>query len=90
MNDTFHLNDGQSFTLNSKFTATIARRGEAWKVTSFHVSANLFDNDILRYAVRKAGTMGATVAGIVGLIIGFIVAFVLRKPKPAATPPAKA
>jgi ketosteroid isomerase-like protein len=93
MNDTFNLNDGSSFTLNSKFTATIARRGEGWKVTSFHVSGNLFDNDILRFGIRKAGTFSATVGGIVGLIIGFIVGFVLRRPKPAATtttPPAKA
>src|SRR4051812_98418 len=56
MNDTFVLTDGSKLAFNSRFTATIAKRGDVWKVTSFHVSVNAFDNPILGYAAKKAGT----------------------------------
>src|SRR5687768_4145894 len=49
MHDAFDLNDGSSFKFDSRFTATIARRGDAWKVTAFHASVNAFDNAILRH-----------------------------------------
>ncbi len=55
MNDAFVLKDGAEFKFNSNFTATIAKRGEQWKVTSFHVSVNAFENPILGVAIKKAG-----------------------------------
>ena len=55
MRDDFELNDGSSFRFDSRFTATIARRGEAWKVVAFHASVNAFDNPILGFAARMGG-----------------------------------
>jgi ketosteroid isomerase-like protein len=79
MQDHFVLNDGSEFSLNSRFTATIARRGEAWKVTSFHVSGNLFDNQILSYAVKKTAVWTGIGAGLGGLIIGYAIAWFRRR-----------
>ena len=71
--DEFALNDGSNFTLNSKWTATLVKTDEAWRVASFHVSANIFDNPILDVAkgwLMKAGIAGGVVGLILGLLIG--------------------
>jgi ketosteroid isomerase-like protein len=76
MHDEFELNDGSTFRFDSRFTATIARRGEAWKVVAFHASVNAFDNPILGIAAKKAGTwagiIGAGVGAVVGAIVGVL------------------
>ena len=81
LNDHFVLTDGRELPLNSRFTATIARRGDRWLVTAFHVSVNAFDNPVMALALKKV----ALFAGIVGLVAGLagslIVARLLRRPK---------
>jgi ketosteroid isomerase-like protein len=76
MNDHFTLVGGQELAFNSRFTATIARRGEAWKVTSFHVSVNAFDNPILSMIAKKTAIwslfFGVIIGGVIGLIIGIM------------------
>jgi uncharacterized protein (TIGR02246 family) len=72
MNDHFTLTDGSELAMNSRFTATIARRGDVWKVTSFHASVNAFDNPILGYAAKKAGTWSLVVGIVVGVLIGVV------------------
>jgi hypothetical protein len=79
MHDAFDLNDGSSFTFDSRFTATIARRGEAWKVTAFHASVNAFDNAILRVAARKVGTWAAAAGAVAGLVLGAVVGAMLAR-----------
>ncbi len=67
--DQFELNDGSKFTLLSRWTATVVKQDEQWKVASFHVSSNIFDNPILSTAtgwLMKVGLIG----GLVGLILG--------------------
>jgi uncharacterized protein (TIGR02246 family) len=88
MNDHFTLTDGSDLSMNSQFTATIARRGEVWKVTSFHVSVNAFDNPILKLAAKKVGIWAGLLGAVVGILVGILVG---RRRKPAATtsaPPA--
>jgi ketosteroid isomerase-like protein len=79
MHDTFDLNDGTSFTFDSRFSATVAKRGSAWKVVSFHASVNAFDNPILRIAARKGGVWGVIVGSVVGLFVGVGIALVLAR-----------
>jgi ketosteroid isomerase-like protein len=83
MHDEYTLNDGTSFKFDSRFTATIARRGEEWKVTSFHASVNAFDNPILKIAAKKAGLWagvgGAAVGALGGMLIGLMIAKRRRK-----------
>lgn len=79
MNDRFVLTDGSDLTMNSQFTATIARRGSEWKVSSFHVSVNAFDNAILRHAARKAVIWTSVIAGAVCLLIGVAVGMAVKR-----------
>src|SRR5262249_11029639 len=60
LNDHFLLTDGRDLPLNSHFTATIAKRGDVWKVSAFHASVNAFNNPITAIAVKKI----SLVAGI--------------------------
>jgi ketosteroid isomerase-like protein len=79
MNDRFVLTDGSDLAMNSRFTATIARRGNVWKVSSFHVSVNAFENPILGIAARKAGGWSLTIGLIVGLLIGLIAGMLMKR-----------
>ena len=79
MHDTFDLNDGSSFKFDSRFTATIARRGEAWKVTAFHASVNAFDNAVLHVAARKVGTWAGIGGAAAGIVVGAVVATIVGR-----------
>jgi uncharacterized protein (TIGR02246 family) len=88
MNDHFTLTDGSNLDMNSQFTATIAKRGNAWKVTSFHVSVNAFDNPILKLAARKTGGWAGVIGVVVGTLIGLIIGRRTRKTAPGDVAPA--
>ncbi len=70
--DHFVLTDGSDFVLNSKWTATVVKQATGWKVASFHVSANIFDNPILTFAKGWLVKVGL-IAGIAGLVIGLLI-----------------
>ena len=69
--DRFALRGGQTFDLNSRWSATLVRVDGRWVIASFHSSTNLFDNPLLNGAKRLAmyGAAGALAAG---LVVGFI------------------
>jgi ketosteroid isomerase-like protein len=71
--DRFKLRSGQSFDLDSRWSATVVRHEGRWVVASFHASVNLFDNPLLVAAQRMAIGAGAG-ALILGLVIGYVVA----------------
>lgn len=73
LNDHFQLADGRDLPLNSKFTATIAKRGDRWLVSAFHVSVNAFDNPITQIAVKKT----AQIVGVAGVVIGCVLSFII-------------
>jgi ketosteroid isomerase-like protein len=74
LNDQFVLTDGRELPLNSRFTATLAKRGDSWLVSAFHVSVNAFENPIMALAVKKisliVGIGGLVTGGIVGAAVG--------------------
>lgn len=82
MNDHFTLTDGSDVPMNSKFTAAIARSGDAWKITSFHLSVNAFDNAILSVAIKKTATWSIIIAGLLALVVGIVIGR-LSKARPA-------
>jgi ketosteroid isomerase-like protein len=75
LNDQFVLTDGRELPLNSRFTATVVKRGDRWLVSAFHVSVNAFDNPIMALAIKKI----LMIAGIGGLVIGGILGAVIMK-----------
>ena len=83
MNDTFKLKDGMEFHLNSRFSAWLVRENGVWLVRGFHLSANVFDNEIQTTIIHKAMLWTGLGAGLGGLILGFVVARMLRKPAKA-------
>jgi ketosteroid isomerase-like protein len=74
MNDTFKLKDGMEFHLDSRFSAWLVRDSGRWLVCGFHVSANVFDNEIQRTYVRKSSLWTGIAAGVGGLVLGWIIA----------------
>ena len=71
--DHFKLRGGQSFDLNSRWSATVVRQDGRWLIASFHASVNMFDNPLLAGAQRLA-LGGAAGALILGLVAGYVVA----------------
>jgi len=83
LNDNFVLTDGRQLPLNSHFTATIAKRGDKWLVSSFHASVNAFENPITALAVKKISLIGGVGGLVVGAIVGLVAASLLRRNKTA-------
>jgi len=81
LNDHFLLTDGRDLPLNSHFTATIARRGDGWKVSAFHASVNAFSNPITAIAVKKISLVAGIGGIITGAIVGLVIASLLRRSK---------
>lgn len=81
LNDHFLLTDGRDLPLNSHFTATIAKRGDGWKVAAFHASVNAFNNPITAIAVKKISLVAGIGGIITGVIVGLVIASVLRRSK---------
>jgi len=81
LNDTFVLTDGRELPLNSRFTATIAKRAGQWRVTAFHVSVNAFDNLIMGLAIKKTSLLGGLVGLAIGILAGAFATRLLRRPK---------
>jgi ketosteroid isomerase-like protein len=79
LHDSYELKDGTTFKFDSRFTATIARRGAEWKVTSFHASVNAFDNPVLKIAASKGATWAAVAAGVIGLGLGTVAGLLIGR-----------
>lgn len=69
--DHFKLRSGQSFDLNSRWSATVVRHDGRWVVAAFHASVNLFDNPLLAGA-QKLALGGASAALIAGIAVGYV------------------
>ena len=81
LNDHFLLTDGRDLPLDSRFTATIAKRGDEWKVASFHASVNAFHNSVLTWAIKKMALIGGIGGIVTGLILGILGASLFRSKK---------
>ena len=84
LHDAYELTDGSTFKFDSHFTATIAKRGDDWKIVSFHASVNAFENPILAMVAKKTATWVGLGAGIAGLVVGFAVSKLLSRRKRTA------
>lgn len=72
--DLFVLTDGRELNFDTRWTATVVKKQGQWKLASFHISTNAFDNPVLKLAIGKvlAWSLGIGVpcAAAVGILIG--------------------
>ena len=68
----FKLTSGLNFTVKARWTATLVKQGNAWKVAGFHYSTNMFDNPILDDITNTYLIIGI-VAALLMLFIGIFV-----------------
>ena len=61
------------FKLNSRWSATAAKSGGAWKIVNLHLSSNVFTNVLIAELTRAlwfAGAGGLVIGGLAGWLIG--------------------
>jgi len=80
--DHFKLTDGRDFEVDSRWSATVVKKNGQWKIVSFHMSANMFDNPVMWIVVKRIAIWTGIAAGIGGLLLGFIAARLLRRRAP--------
>jgi hypothetical protein len=75
----FKLTSGLSFHLTSRWTAHVVKEAGKWKVSAFHVSANLFDNPVQALIVKQTALLTGGIALAVGFALGLVVAIVFHR-----------
>lgn len=74
--DAYTFGDGSRITLNTRWSATLVRKGGEWRIVSFHSSLHAFDNAILDEVkgwLPVAGVGGLVVGTAIGAIVGVLV-----------------
>lgn len=69
----YSLKGGMQFTIVNRWSSTLVKEGNSWKIASIHFSSNVFDNPILDLNNRFHYAL------IGGLAVLVIVAFVLGR-----------
>ncbi len=68
MQDSFFPVSRKPFKLSSNWTSTSAKINGEWKVVSMHLSANVFNNDLLDEA-KSAAKLTAAGGGLAGVVL---------------------
>ena len=85
--DHYLLNDGTEFDQDTRWSATVVKKGDQWKVASVHISTDMFDNPILHIAIRRTGIWVGAIAGAAGLVLGLIVGVLFFRRKSSIAQP---
>lgn len=73
--DSYVLKDGTEFQVEPRWTATMIREPDGWKIASFHYSVSVFDNPIINKLtgmLKKVGIAGLGFGLLLGMVIGFL------------------
>jgi ketosteroid isomerase-like protein len=68
----FKVSERLEFVLHGRWSATLQKKQETWKIIALHFSSNLFDNPLLNSAKRLNWLVGG-VAFFAGVLLMFIV-----------------
>ena len=68
--------DSVEHTVSTRWSATVVKEGEEWKVASFHSGVNFSDNSVLK-AFEEFGWKIGVAAGLISLLVGFILGLVV-------------
>lgn len=74
----YELTDGRSFDLNGRWTATLVKDGDAWKLLAVHTGVNFLDNPVIAL-VGKSNVWTAAMAAGLGLLAGFVGGWFARR-----------
>jgi ketosteroid isomerase-like protein len=69
---------GMEFDLENRWTATLVKEGDTWKIAAYHVSGNILDNPVLNLAKQSlywAGGIGV----VVGLVLGALLMWLMKR-----------
>lgn len=69
------IGSDSTISLDSRWTAALARKDGRWQLTAFHVSTNMFSNPVLSMATSAT----RWIMGIFGMIFGLIIAFAVMR-----------
>lgn len=72
--DTYTLPGGQQLVMKSRWTATLVKTGDDWKIKAFHAGVNMLDNPILASAQRMSYVWGAG-----GVVLGVLLTLLVRR-----------
>jgi ketosteroid isomerase-like protein len=84
MDDHFKLTDGTEFDMNSRWSATLVKEGNAWKIVNFHASVGAFNNPLQTMIVGKASLFTGIIAAAAGAVLASIVVWLIARRRPAA------
>ena len=76
--DSYKLADGREFRVRSRWTSSLIRQEGRWLITSFHSSANVFDNAILA-EVERFGRWATGLGSVLGLVVGALAGVLVAK-----------
>lgn len=76
--DEYVMADGREFTLPTRWSATLVKTPDGWKIANLHVANDLFDNPVLD-AYKKSMTWFLIGAGVAGLVVGWVLAKLMAK-----------
>jgi ketosteroid isomerase-like protein len=69
---------GMEFDLENRWTATLVKENDEWKIAAYHVSANVVNNPLLSAAKRALYWTGG-VALVVGMVLGGLLTRMMSK-----------
>ena len=77
-NDTFVFKNGKAKKMITKWTATVVKNNDNWKLANLHLAVDAFDNPMLE-SMRQAVYLAGGIGFVVGLIFLWIIMFFTRK-----------
>jgi hypothetical protein len=81
MKDHFKLMRGMEFDLQSRWTATLIKQAEGWKLAALHVSTNMFENGVSALLIKWAAIKTGIATLFVGLLCGLLAATMWNRRK---------
>jgi len=75
---------GMEFDLENRWTATLLKADDQWKIATYHVSGNLVDNPVLT-AAKNSVYWVAAIALVIGLLLGAVGSKLVQKKREPAT-----
>ncbi len=76
---------GQEFDIENRWSATLLKTDDQWKLATYHVSGNLVDNPVLT-AAKRGITWAAGISLVVGILLGVVLSRLVGKRRQPVAP----